>query len=121
MIVVLHEIYGINDHITEVCQSLSDKGYDILCPNLLDGKPPYDYSREDEAYRYFINFVGFESSAKRVTFLLRQEELAYRQIYLLGYSVGATVAWLCSGDAEKCGTGFQYGGCVKKLNGVIGY
>jgi dienelactone hydrolase len=39
LIVVLHEIYGINDHITKTCQDLADSGYDVVCPDLLDGKP----------------------------------------------------------------------------------
>ncbi|HVI40046.1 MAG TPA: dienelactone hydrolase family protein [Anaerovoracaceae bacterium] len=47
LIVVLHEIYGINDHIAGVCQSLADSGYDVLCPDLLDGKPHYGYEREE--------------------------------------------------------------------------
>jgi len=102
LIVVIHEIYGINDHIKGVCQSLADLGYDIVCPDLLDGKPAFDYAREEEAYRYFLNFVGFEPSEKRITFLIRQEEMDYKQIFLLGYSAGATVAWLCCGLDIKC-------------------
>lgn len=102
LIIVIHEIYGINDHIKGVCQSLADVGYDIVCPDLLDGKPAFDYAREEEAYRYFLNFVGFEPSKKRITFLLRQEEMNYKQIFLMGYSAGATIAWLCSGLDMKC-------------------
>lgn len=120
LIVVLHEIYGINDHIAGVCKSLADMGYDVICPDLLDDKPPFDYVREEEAYLYFMNFVGMELSVKKVTFLLRQEENAYRQIFLLGYSVGATIAWLCSGDSAKCSDIFPYCGSVHKLSGVIG-
>jgi dienelactone hydrolase len=120
LIVVLHEIYGINDHIAGVCQSLADSGYDVVCPDLLDGKPPYDYAREEEAYQYFMNFEGFESSAKRITFLVRQEEYAYRRIFLLGYSAGATIAWLCGADSVKPG-GVQYGGSLIKCSGVICY
>lgn len=108
LIIVIHEIYGINDHITGVCQSLAGWGYDIVCPDLLDGKPAFDYDRQEEAYRYFLNFIGFEPSEKRIAFLLRQEERDYKQIFLLGYSAGATIAWLCSGLDINC-------------NGVIGF
>ncbi len=121
LIVVLHEIYGINEHIKGVCKSLSDLGYDVVCPDLLDGKAPYAYDREEEAHWYFMNYEGFESSVKRITFLLRQEEMAYRQIFLLGYSVGATIAWLYSGEPSKYGAGYQYHGHIENLNGVIGY
>ncbi len=121
LFVVLHEIYGINRHITEVCKVLCDTGYDVVCPDLLSGRPSCDYSREEEAYRYFANYEGFESSAKKVIFLLRQEELAYRQIFLMGYSIGATIAWLCCGDSADNRKGFSYGGQIKSLKGMIGY
>lgn len=119
LIVVLHEIYGINGHITKVCQDLADSGYDVVCPDLLDGKPFFDYAREEEAYRYFMNFVGLESAAKQVTFLLRQEEGRYRRIFLLGYSVGAAVAWLCGVDSAKKDESFHYGGSLAKCSGII--
>lgn len=121
LIVVLHEIYGVNDHIAGVCKDLADSGYDVICPDLIDGKPPYDYAHEEEAYLYFMNFVSFEPSAKRVTFLLRQEEKEYKHIFLMGYSVGATVAWLCCGDSVKNDGSFQYGGSLIKCSGAICY
>ena len=121
LIVVLHEIYGINDHIAGVCKGLTDVGYDVICPDLLDDKPAFDYDREEDAYLYFMNFVGLDLSMKRITFLLRQEENAYRQIFLLGYSVGATIAWLCSGDPTKDSCLSQYCSCFKNLSGVIGF
>jgi dienelactone hydrolase len=119
LIIVLHEIYGINEHIAKVYQKLADSGYDVVCPDLLDGKPFFDYAREEEAYRYFMNFIGFESAAKRVTFLLRQEEGRYKRIFLLGFSVGATIAWLCGVDSVKKDEGFHYGGSLAKCSGII--
>jgi Dienelactone hydrolase and related enzymes len=112
LIIVLHEIYGINEHITKTCRGLADAGYDVVCPDLLDGRPPYDYSREEEAYRYFLNFAGLEPSAKRVAFLARQEEREYRHIFLLGYSAGATIAWLCGGDFGKYDGSLVYSGII---------
>jgi dienelactone hydrolase len=119
LIVVLHEIYGINEHITKVCQDLADSGYDVVCPDLLDGKPIFDYAREEEAYRYFMNFIGFESASKKVTFLIRQEESRYKRIFLLGFSVGATVAWLCGVNSTKKDEDFHYGGSLANCSGII--
>ncbi len=107
LIIVIHEIYGINAHINGVCRDMADAGYDVICPDLLDGKPAFPYEREEEAYQYFFNYAGFESSVKRVAFLIRQAELEYRRIFLLGFSAGATIAWLCGGN-------------LPSLNGVIG-
>ena len=121
LIVVLHEIYGINGHITAVCKGLSDEGYDVICPDLLDGKPPYDYEREDDAYLYFMNFIGLEASAKRVAFLLRQEEGRYKNIFLLGFSVGATVAWLSCVTSIKGDENFHFGGSFINCSGIVCY
>lgn len=108
LVIVLHEIYGINPHISGVCSNIAELGYDVVCPDLLDGKPSFAYAQEGEAYQYFLNFVGFESSAKRITFLMRQEEKDYKRIFLMGYSIGATIAWLCTANNIKC-------------DGMIGY
>lgn len=121
LIVVLHEIYGINDHIAGVCKTLADSGYDVICPDLLDGKPAFDYSKKEEAYRYFMNFVGLEAAAKRVTFLLRQEEVSYKHVFMLGYSVGATVAWLSGVYSVKGDESFHFGGSLINCSGMICY
>lgn len=121
LVIVLHEIYGINDHMTGVCKQLSDMGYDVVCPDLLDGKSSFGYGREEEAYRYFMNYVGFESAAKKITFLIRQEEKEYQHIFLQGFSIGATIAWLCCGETTPSGEEFHYGGSLIKCDGIIGY
>lgn len=108
LVCVIHEIYGINQHIEGVCNRIAEMGYDVVCPDLLDGRPSFSYEQAEEAYQYFINYEGFDASVKRITFLLRQEEKSYQKIILLGYSIGATIAWLCSGNDVKC-------------DGIIGY
>jgi len=60
-----------------------------------------------EAYHHFINNVGFDLAFKQVKQLIIQAKKQYRYVYLLGYSIGATIAWLCSGDDIMC-------------NGIIG-
>ena len=58
-IIVLHEIYGINEHIKNVCIGFSAKGYDVICPNLINRREPFDYESQEEAYNYFMNNIGF--------------------------------------------------------------
>jgi len=108
VIIVLHEIYGINQHIQMVCEKFSNNGYDIICPNLIELAEPFNYDLEEEAYKYFINNIGFYSAVQQVKQVIIKAKKQYRNIYLLGYSVGATIAWLCSGEENIC-------------NGIIGY
>ena len=41
-IIVIHEIFGLTDHIREVSRRLALEGYDVIAPNLFsrEGKPP---------------------------------------------------------------------------------
>ena len=49
-VILLHEIYGINDHIRSKCDELSAEGYDVFCPSLLSEDRVYTYEQEEEAY-----------------------------------------------------------------------
>lgn len=96
VVIVLHEIYGINDHIMNICNQLSKRKYDIIVPNLLQDRIKFSYDQEEAAYNYFVENIGFESAMKQIKQILYDVRLQYAKIYVLGYSIGATLAWLCS-------------------------
>ncbi len=100
-IIILHEIYGINEHITQVCKQLRKSGYDVICPNILKLNNPFNYSQEDQAYSYFMENIGFSGASNQVKEIIKRIRTKYRKIFLLGFSVGATIAWLCSVDEAK--------------------
>jgi dienelactone hydrolase len=100
VIIVLHEIYGINRHITAACDRLSRGKYDILCPNLLaEGQPSFSYSQEQAAYRNFMQNIGFSQAERQVVELTESIRQRYCHCFIVGFSAGATVGWLCSGHA----------------------
>lgn len=107
LIIVIHEIYGLNVHIKSYCSHLEKLGYEVSCPNLLKIEQPFPYEQEEEAYQYFMNEIGFLKSRNKIKEIIKDNRKNYKKVYLLGFSVGATIAWLCSGD----------GG----VNGVVGY
>ncbi|PAE24963.1 dienelactone hydrolase family protein [Bacillus sp. 7894-2] len=107
LILVIHEIYGINQHINSFCELLTKQNFDVICPNLLEREMPFDYSQEEAAYRHFMEHVGFDRAARKVKDLLLDVKDEYETIYIIGFSIGATVAWLCS--EEDC------------VDGVVGY
>ncbi|UUZ81553.1 dienelactone hydrolase family protein [Paenibacillus sp. P26] len=114
-IIVVHEIYGINEHMKSICQSLSGNGFDVLCPDLLGREAPFDYSEEPEAYSYFMNRVGFPRALNSVKDALAEIKSAYRHIFVVGFSVGATAAWLCSEDRRVDGVVGYYGSRVRNF------
>jgi len=107
VIIVIHEIYGLNQHIQSYCELLSKQGFDVICPDLLERERPYEYSQEDAAYRHFMENVGFTGALGKIKDILSDIKDEYQKIFILGFSAGATVAWLCS--EEKC------------VDGIVGY
>lgn len=95
VVIVLHEIYGINNHIREICKMLA-KEIDVICPNLL--LPGQSFGPEEEviAYKNFTQNIGFSVAQQQVEKLSLEIENDYKYRFILGYSIGATLAWLCS-------------------------
>ncbi|UGB28696.1 dienelactone hydrolase family protein [Metabacillus sp. B2-18] len=107
VIIVIHEIYGINDHIKGVCESLFQYGYHVICPNLIEQEEPFTYLEEDIAYRHYINKIGFDKATEIINSLILEVKNSYSKVFIVGFSVGATIAWLCSNH--------------ESINGVVGY
>lgn len=78
----------------------------MTCPNVLE-RDTFDYSQEEAAYRHFMEHVGFFSAAQKIKDLLLAVKDEYEKIYIIGFSIGATVAWLCG--EEDC------------VDGIVGY
>ncbi|MDU2065709.1 MAG: dienelactone hydrolase family protein [Sporomusaceae bacterium] len=96
IIVVLHEVYGVNKHIIDVCEKLQSYGVDTIAPNLLNGREAYAAEEEQAAYNYFMSSIGFEEAFKEVNRVLISVRPYYKNVYVLGYSIGATLAWLAA-------------------------
>lgn len=101
-VLVLHEIYGINKHIETICQSLSLLNLDVFVPNLLGVRPAFSLDQEETAYQFFMDEIGFAGAYQQASRVLREIRNQYRRIIVIGFSTGATIAWLCSQDAGLC-------------------
>lgn len=113
LIIVVHEIYGVNRHMKEVCHSLSEKGFDIICPNLLEKEGSFDYSIEEAAYKNFMENVGFNKGATKIKNVIQDIKGQYEKIFIVGFSVGATIAWLCSEEKDIDGVVCYYGSRIR--------
>ncbi|GKV57595.1 hypothetical protein NCCP2222_35420 [Sporosarcina sp. NCCP-2222] len=107
LIIVVHEIYGINQHMIDVCELLSKQNFDVICPNLLEHEVAFDYSQEINAYQHFMNTIGFKNGLTKIKKLLSDCQDEYSKVFIIGFSIGATIAWLCS--EEEC------------VDGIVGY
>ncbi|MCL6603738.1 MAG: dienelactone hydrolase family protein [Paenibacillus sp.] len=105
LVIILHEIYGINDHINFFSDMMIKEGFDVLSPNLID-REPFSYAQEDKAYHYFINEIGFTRALNEVLKIVNLNREKYKHIFIIGFSIGATIAWMSS----------EYG-----VDGIIGF
>ena len=98
-IILLHEIYGINEHISDMRRKFAGLGFDVYCMDFFDGRV-YDYEESEAAYLYFIEKVGFKKASYKVLDMLEIIRCKYQNVFVVGYSIGATIAWLCSEEYE---------------------
>jgi len=110
-IIVLHEIYGVNEFVKEQCRKFRNVGYDVFCPNMI-AKPPFSYEESMEAYDFFMKNVGFEAY-KKISGFVNQLKSKYDHVFIIGFSVGATLAWRCCENTLCSGIIACYGSRIR--------
>ena len=110
-IILLHEIYGVNRFMDAQRQKYEKLGLAVFCPDFYNGRV-FGYDETENAYPYFYEQVGLDSYCrvwKQVDALRTQ----YEKVYLLGFSVGATLAWRCSENPNCAGVIACYGSRIR--------
>jgi len=110
-VIILHEIYGTNSFIEEVCSEYHMMGFDVFCPEMLQRKC-FSYSEAFEAYNYFVNRVGFDFYME-IEQLIEKIRLSYDKVFMIGFSVGATLAWRCCENLSCDGIICCYGSRIR--------
>lgn len=95
-IILLHEIYGVNQHILDKAHEFSRLDFDVYCPDMYGDGSVYDYAESDMAYNRFTNSIGVERASENLLQELEQISSDYESSILIGFSIGASVAWLLS-------------------------
>lgn len=120
LIIVAHEIYGINEHIKSFCEQVAQAGFDVVCPNLLKEPLAFSYSEEKEAYHHFHTNCSFLDSRASLCKLASENRREYKQLFIVGFSVGATAAWLASSStADIDGAVCLYGSRIRDYTELV--
>ena len=101
-IILIHEIYGITESLLKLRQKLINRKFNVILPSLYEDN--YCGNDEQESYKKFYSEVGIEEGFHVIDNIINAN--INSEIYLAGFSVGATIAWLFSVD--------------KRINTVIG-
>lgn len=115
-LLLLHEIYGVNAFMRRQCARFTAAGWQVVCPDLLY-RPAFAYQQADEAYRFFMGTGGFERAAE-VNALVTRLHGQYGKVVVVGYSVGATLAWQCCENPQCSGIVACYGSRIRQYTGL---
>lgn len=92
-IFILHEIYGVNHFIEEQIQIYSDEDTVVSLISLYPEGLSFPYDQEKQAYDFFLQTVGFDAPLELLSPKILEACENYNEVILIGYSVGATLAW----------------------------
>jgi dienelactone hydrolase len=110
-IIVLHEIYGINEFVKDQCQKYMKADYDVFCPNMIN-RTSFLYEESLKAYNYFTKNIGFEVYKEIIDFV-NELKYEYDNVFIIGFSVGATIAWRCCENSLCSGIVACYGSRIR--------
>ena len=120
-LVLIQEIFGVTEHIKELCDGYAADGYEVLGPALYDREEPNfqaTYSPEDiqKAIKIARGEHPFDLSIKDTLTCI--DALASRgKVFITGYCYGGTVTWAaaCRSDNLAAASGY-YGGQITLMN-----
>ncbi|WP_368650115.1 dienelactone hydrolase family protein [Bacillus inaquosorum] len=111
LVILAHEIYGVNSHMKKIARLIKMAGYDVMTPNLLGDGEVYRPQEEKTAYEQFTKHERLKTGETIIQSLIRQH--AGRHIFVIGFSAGATIAWKCSSMPEVSGAVCYYGSRIR--------
>jgi carboxymethylenebutenolidase len=104
-VVVIHEAFGLNDHIRDVTRRFADEGYAALAVDLFSGR-----NRAVCMARYMsgmllgsVNRYGIDDLRAGLTFLAMQPQVDASRLGAIGFCMGGgfAVAWACTDSRLK--------------------
>jgi len=117
-VLVIQEIFGVNQHIREVCDGYGEKGYVAVAPAIFDrveknitlGYEGDDMARGIEIARGKLNPENTMRDLQATVRYLSDDGA----VGVVGYCFGGLMAWLCACNAEgvSCAVAYYGGGII---------
>ena len=96
VVIIVHEVRGITENLRLLASLLESEGYCVILPSLYGDNCAG--SDGQESYDRFFRDVGIEKATEMIGEIITANDGA--GITLLGFSVGATIAWLHSRNGK---------------------
>jgi carboxymethylenebutenolidase len=98
-LVVIQEIFGVNEHIRKVTDGWAAEGYYCIAPAIFDrGQPGFDrgYSPDDvEAGKKLVGKIGLDTMLLDIE-AARAKAASAGKVGVIGYCLGGSLAWLAA-------------------------
>ena len=116
-IVVCQEIFGVNQHIREVCDDFASEGYLVIAPALYDRSSRKDcqlnYVPEDvELGRKLREEFAWDDTVKDVNSAVKLLQAEGLKVGTVGYCWGGTISFLAATRLPINGAVIYYGGQI---------
>lgn len=119
-LVLIQEIFGVTEHIRELCDEYAADGYEVLAPSLYDREHPdfqADYTGPDfeRAVELARKLHPFDLSLKDAQTCIDALK-AKGPVFITGYCYGGSVAWAMAGQNDDlAGASCYYGSLVPTM------
>ncbi len=115
-LVLVQEIFGVTDHIRELCDEYAVDGYEVLAPSLYDREHPGfeaeytgpDFERAVELARKLHPFDLSLMDAQTCIDALKDKG----PVFITGYCYGGSVAWAMAGESDDLAAASCYYGSL---------
>ena len=116
-LVLIQEIFGVTDHIRELCDEYAADGYEVLAPSLYDREHPGfeadytgpDFERAVELARVLHPFDLSLADAQTCIDVLKGKG----SVFMTGYCYGGSVTWAMAGRSDDlAGASAYYGSLI---------
>jgi carboxymethylenebutenolidase len=119
-LVLIQEIFGVTDHIRELCDDYAADGYEVLSPALFDREHPGfeadysgpDFARAVQLARELHPFPLSLADAQTCIDALKGKG----PVFITGYCYGGSIAWAMAGQSDDlAGASAYYGSLIPTM------
>ena len=119
-LVLIQEIFGVTEHIRELCDQYAEDGYEVLSPALFDREHPGfecnytgpEFERAMELARKLHPFEQSLADGQTCIDVLKSDG----PVFITGYCYGGTVAWAMAGRSDNLAAASSYYGGMIATN-----
>ncbi len=115
-LIVYQEVFGLNDHIQEVCEKFAAEGFVALAPEVYHRTAPgrafaYDDYASAKEHKLALTLAGLEADAKAcATWFDRDAQTEGMALGAIGYCMGGRLAFLANACLPLACAASYYGG-----------